>query len=152
MSILIDNNEEKITDREKSIGGGVSLPISILDRNSDGIKASALRTDIEQQHLQFAERNLDRMLTILFSEYNTASELMLKFKMNDQMEIERAMRYADAEFARGRVGLQPYLEMDTQSHEVLEAIFFTQLRLIDAYTAILYQTAEIKSGGIFHDK
>jgi len=51
------------------------------------------------------------------------------------------MRYADREFRRGRVQMVTYLEMDTQTHEMVESIYESQMELVRVYTALLFSAA-----------
>jgi hypothetical protein len=57
------------------------------------------------------------------------------------------MRYADEEFRRGRVTLATYLEMDAQTHEMIEMIYSSQVALVRSYTSLLFLAAEERDVG-----
>ncbi len=142
LNISLFYNEDNTGTAERSFGGGISLPLPILDQNKGAVKARKADLSIAQINLQYLERKLDRRLNDLFSRYLVAGRLLDIFPLKSQAAIEAQMRYADREFIRGRVGLQNYLDMDEQSHEVIEAIYQAQVEVVVLHTTLRFLAAE----------
>lgn len=142
LNISLFYNEDNTGTPDRSIGGGISLPLPILNQNKGAVKARKTDLSIAQINLQYLERKLERRLTELFSRYMTAGRLLKIFPLRSQGAIEAQMRYADREFIRGRLSLQNYLDMDEQSHEVIEAIYQTQVEVVVLHTTLRFLAAE----------
>ncbi len=138
-------NEEDAGEKERIVGGGISIPLPLLNRNQYAIDRSRVQMERNRAILLNTRRKLVAELASLFEEYRLYSSLIRKFSINDVKSIEASMRYADREFRKGRVVLQTYLEMDAQSHELLEAVLNAQIRLVEVHSAILY-LANVKGG------
>ena len=151
LDISVFYNEEDTGVTERTVGAGVSMPVPLIDRNSDGIKARAREEAAKKLELKFNERSLEQQMRILFAELVTAGRMIEKFPMERLRNIEQSMRYADAEFRKGRVSLPTYLDMDFQSHELIEATYEAQIRLVGVYSRILYNTAEVKTDSEIHN-
>jgi len=85
---------------------------------------------------------VDEQVRELAARYEYASAMVGKFAIDDIRDLEEAMRYTDVEFRRGRVTLATFLEMDAQTHEMLEEIFRSQLDLVNVYTSLLFLSAQ----------
>jgi outer membrane protein TolC len=135
-------NDEKTDVAERSFGGGVSFPLPLFSRNRHAMEMSGHREKAEEYRLRHAEHSVTEQVRELFARYEYASAMVKNFSMKDIGGLEDDMRYTDAEFRRGRVALATYLDMDTQTHEMLEEIYRSQLDLVNVYTSILFLAAE----------
>jgi len=136
ISISLFYNEENTGFAERSVGGGVSLPLPVLNRNRGGIGAGESQLEIARVNLLYTEREVRRNIKALSGHYGTATRLLKKFNITLMNDIEQQMRYADGEFIRGRVSLQNYLAMDEQSHELLDNLYHSRIFLMDIYTGL----------------
>jgi cobalt-zinc-cadmium efflux system outer membrane protein len=133
-------DEEEAGEKERVVGGGISIPLPLLHRNRYAIERDRVRIERNRALLLNTKKQLHAELRSLFEEYQLYGSLIKKFTIDDIDSIEESMRYADREFRRGRVTLQTYLEMDAQSHELLEAVYNAQINLMEAYSTILFIT------------
>jgi len=133
-------DEEDVGEKERVVGGGISIPLPLLQRNRYAIERSRVRMERDRALLLNTKKQIRAELRSLFEEYQLYGSLIKKFSIDDIDSIEESMRYADREFRRGRVALQTYLEMDAQSHELIEAVYNAQIKLMEAYSAILFIT------------
>ena len=95
--------------------------------------------------LNHTEISVSARIKELHAQYSYISSILKSFPVSDLKKLEGAMRYADREFRRGRLSLQTYLEMDTQTHELIEMIYSTQLDFVRAYTELLFLASETRN-------
>lgn len=142
LNVSLFYNEDNTGAAERSFGGGISFPLPVLNQNRGAVKAREADLSKAQLNLQFLERKLTQRLTGILDRYQTTSRLLKIFPVKSQNAIENQMRYADREFIRGRISLQNYLDMDEQAHEVIEAIYHTQINLVVLHTTLRFLSAE----------
>lgn len=138
-------SDEKTDVSERSFGAGVSFPLPLFSRNRNAVEMGSQREKSEEHTLRHAERQVDEQVRELAARYEYASAMVGKFAIDDIRDLEEAMRYTDVEFRRGRVTLATFLEMDAQTHEMLEEIFRSQLDLVNVYTSLLFLSAQEKA-------
>ncbi|MBP7584601.1 MAG: TolC family protein [Spirochaetes bacterium] len=142
IGVTVYYNDEKVTAQERSIGGGVSFPLPLFSRNRHAADMGAEKEKAEELRLKHLERSTAGQMKDLFARYGYASAMVRNFPVGATGELKEAMRYTDAEFRKGRVALTTYLDMDAQTHEMLEEIYRTQLDLVNVYTSILFLAAD----------
>jgi len=135
-------NDEKTDVKDRRVGAGVSFPLPVFSRNRNAVAMGEEREKAEEHRLKYLENSAAVQMKELLARYDYAAAMVKNFPVKGVGDLEDAMRYTDAEFRRGRVALTTYLEMDTQSHEMLEEIFSAQLDLVNMYTSILFLSAQ----------
>ena len=126
---------------ERTIGGGVSFPVPLLSQNRHAVRQHEARFKSEELMLRHLRNTVKEQMKGLFARYEYAASMLEKFPLAMMNTLEQSMRYADREFRRGRVQMVTYLEMDTQTHEMVESIYESQMELVRVYTALLFSAA-----------
>jgi len=126
---------------ERTIGGGVSFPVPLLSQNRHAVRQHKAQFKSEKHMLRYLRQSVKEQMKGLFARYEYASSMLEKFPLSMMNDLERSMRYADREFRKGRVQLFTYLEVDTQTHEMVESIYESQMDLVNVYTALLFSAA-----------
>lgn len=126
---------------ERTIGGGVTFPVPLLSRNRHAVRRYEARCKSEELMMRHLQNTVKEQMKGLFAQYEYASSMLEKFPLSMMSTLERSMRYADMEFRKGRVQLFTYLEMDTQTHVMVESIYESQMELIKVYTALLFSAS-----------
>lgn len=136
--------DEKTDVSERSFGAGVSFPLPIFSRNRNAVEMGSQREKSEEHTLRHTERLVGEHVRELLARYEYSSAMVEKFAIHGIQGLEDAMRYTDREFRKGRVTLSTYLDMDAQTHEMLEEIFRSQLDIVNVYTSLLFLSAQEK--------
>jgi len=126
---------------ERTIGGGVSFPVPLLSQNRHAVRQHKAQFKSEKHMLRYLRQSVKEQMKGLFARYEYASSMLEKFPLSMMNDLERSMRYADREFRKGRVQLFTYIEVDTQTHEMVESIYESQMDLVNVYTALLFSAA-----------
>lgn len=143
VGVSVFYSEQELEElRERTFGGGLAFPIPVLTRNKNAIERFRAKAKSEKLLLEHAKNSVRNEIRRLHAEYEYASSMMRRFPMAIMGRIENAMRYADAEFLKGRVDFQTYLDMETQSHETLETVMDTQMDVVRLYTGMMFLSAQ----------
>lgn len=142
LTVSLFFNEENTGTPERSIGGGISLPLPLLNRNRGEIRQGQTDLAIARLKSQYLQRRLGRRLENLLAHYETTSLLLKKFSLKSMEAVKGETGYAYREFIRGRVSLANYLDMDEQANEIIEAVYDTQLRIVTLYTTLKFLAGE----------
>ncbi|MGQ9842522.1 MAG: TolC family protein [Spirochaetota bacterium] len=135
-NVLFSYDYEKVNESEKSISGGISIPIPVYNLNQNAIDAMQSKAKQEELYLQYIERMIESDIHATIALYNYHRNLLTLYPPGIDEELEQSMRYADEQFKKGTITLQSYLELDVQIHETLEYIYRTQKELIRAMAGI----------------
>ncbi len=142
VGILLYYDDARTEMRERSFGGGLSIPIPLFSRNRHAVAIAEEKIKIEKQKLIMSQKRAIEDMKALFARHEYIRSMITKFSINDIKTYEEKMRYTDLEFKKGRVPLTMYLEMDASVHEILEEIFRLQLDLVYIHTSIRFLAAE----------
>ncbi len=135
-SILFNYDYEKVIDSEKTISGGISIPIPLYNQNQNEIKAMQSRVKQEEFISHYVEKMIETDIRTIMAQYDYYRNLLGLYSPDLEDELNRSMVYADNQFQRGTITLQSYLELDVQVHETLENIYTTQKELVRNISAI----------------
>lgn len=135
-NVLFSYDYEKVNEREKSISGGISIPIPVYNLNQNAIDAMQSKAKQEELYLQYIEKMIESDIHATIALYNYYRNLLTLYPPGIEEELEQSMRYADEQFKKGTITLQSYLELDVQLHETLEYIYRTQKELVCAMVGI----------------
>jgi len=135
-NILFNYDYEKVYEKEKSISGGISIPIPLYNQNQNAVDAFQSKAKQEELYLQYIEKMIESDIRTTVAQYNYYLNLLPLFPPSIENELEQSMYYADEQFQKGTITLQSYLELDVQIHETLENIYTTQKELVRSMAAI----------------
>jgi len=135
-NVMFSYDYEKVNEREKSISGGITIPIPVYNVNQNAIDAMQSKAQQEELYLQYIEKMIESDIHATIALYNYYRNLLTLYPPGIEEEMEQSMRYADEQFKKGTITLQSYLELDVQIHETLEYIYTTQKELVRAMVAI----------------
>ncbi|MEW6525792.1 MAG: TolC family protein [Spirochaetota bacterium] len=135
-NVLFSYDYEKVIEKEKSISGGISIPIPLYNQNQNVVDALQSKTQQEELYLQYIEKMIESDIRTTVAQYDYYRNLLQLFPPSIEEELEKSMYYADDQFQKGTITLQSYLELDVQVHETLENIYTTQKELVHAMATI----------------
>ncbi len=135
-SILFSYDYEKVTEKEQSISGGISIPIPIYNQNQNAVDIMQSKAKQEELYAQYVEKMIESDIRTTVAHYDYYRNLLQLFPPSMEDELEQSMYYADDQFQKGTITLQSYLELDVQVHETLEHIYTTQKELVRNMAAI----------------
>ena len=136
-------NEESLEGQtERSVGAEVTLPLPILDQNKHARRAAEKKIEAEKLKLEHTRNRVLSELSALTFQYRNASHMIIQFPLSRINTIDKIMSYADREFKKGRIDLGTYLELDSETHEIMQQIYSSQLDLVTLYAKIQYLRGE----------
>lgn len=135
-SIMLNYDYEKVLEKEKSISGGISIPVPVYNFNRNEIEALQSKAKQEELYLSYIEKMIESDIYTTMASYNYYRGLLSLYPPEIEEELEQTMLYADEQFKKGTITFQSYIELDVQVHESLEQIYKTQKELVGTMVAI----------------
>jgi cobalt-zinc-cadmium efflux system outer membrane protein len=134
-------SEERAFDRERIIGVGVSLPLPLWNRNTDGIAAAAARQMQAEVSFHVAQREVERKVVEAALTYETKLREMGKWRPDAVPHFRAAAELADRHYRLGAVPVSTYVELQKNYLEAVEGLLDTQREALEAA-----QTVELLTG------
>ena len=123
---------EKASDRERTVGVGVSFPLPLWNRNAGNIDVAQARRDQAQTALDVAQRDVERKVVEAWLQYSARLAAMLRWRPDAAQDFRETADLADRHYRLGAVPLTTYIEMQKGYLEALEALLQTKQDALQA--------------------
>ena len=125
-------SEENAGDRERIIGGGVSLPLPLWNRNQGNIGSGRARQMQAEVSLNVASREVERKVIEAALVYETKLREMAKWRPDSAEHFRDAAEIADRHYRLGAVPISTYVELQKQYLEAVESFLDTKKEALEA--------------------
>ena len=119
-------------DRERIIGGSVSLPLPLWNRNKGNIETAVARQMQAEVSLNVAAREVERKVFEAALTYETKLREMAKWRPDSVEHFREAADVADRHYRLGAVPISTYVELQKQYLEAVESLLDTKKEALDA--------------------
>jgi len=123
---------ESATERETTIGLGVSVPLPFSSRNRAEVDAAESRRRQAETALLVATRDAEREVLAAAQEFSTKLAEIQRWSPDSVEKFREAAELADRHYRLGAVPLSTYVELQTAYLDAVDALLDTQLEALDA--------------------
>jgi len=123
---------ESATERETTIGLGVSVPLPFSSRNRAEVDAAESRRRQAETSLLVATRDAEREVLAAAQEFSTKLAEIQRWSPDSVEKFREAAELADRHYRLGAVPLSTYVELQTAYLDAVDALLDTQLEALDA--------------------
>ncbi len=123
---------ESASERETTIGLGVSVPLPFSSRNRAEIDAAESRRRQAEAALLVATRDAGREVIAAAQEFSTKLAEIQRWSPDAVKKFREAAELADRHYRLGAVPLATYVELQTAYLDAVDALLDTQLEALDA--------------------
>ena len=131
-------NEERAGQTERFIGGGLSMPLPLWNRNAAAVKSRGKEKEAGQYARTFIEHKLTAELKRLLSETEAARRVIAQYPETLLNDLEKQISTTEKEFRKGRIDLLTFLETEAEFSEsyerALEAQTLYAAKIADLFT------------------
>ena len=124
--------EERVGDRERIIGVGVSLPLPFWNRNQGNIETAKARQAQAETSFYVAQREVERKVVEAALTYETKVREMAKWRPDSVQLFRDAAELADRHYRLGAVPISTYVELQKQYLEAVESLLDTKKEALEA--------------------
>ena len=125
-------SQERAGDRETQVGLGVTIPLSLWNRNKGGIEVAQAREAQAQTSLYVTQREIERNVAEQAIRYATRLNQMAKWRPDSVEQFRDAATLADRHYRLGAVPIATYVELQKQYLEAVEALLDTKREALEA--------------------
>jgi len=125
-------SQERASDRERQIGIGISIPISLWNQNEGNVETAAARQKQAETSMYVTQRNIERQIVEKVLTYQTKLTEMAKWRPESVNEFRKAAELADRHYRLGAVPIATYIELQKQYLEAVEALLETRREALEA--------------------
>jgi cobalt-zinc-cadmium efflux system outer membrane protein len=123
---------ERGSDRERTVGVGVSFPLPLWNRNAGNIEVAQARREQAQTTLDVAQREVERKVSETYLQYQARLAEISHARPDAAQDFRETAELADRHYRLGAVPLATYIEMQKQYLEALEALLDTRRSALEA--------------------
>jgi len=125
-------SQERAGDRETQVGLGVTIPLSLWNRNKGGIEVAQAREVQAQTSLYLTQREVERKVAEQAIRYATKLNQMSKWRPDSVEQFREAAALADRHYRLGAVPIATYVELQKQYLEAVRALLNTRREALEA--------------------
>jgi len=125
-------SQERAGDRERQIGIGLSIPLSLWNQNEGNIETAAARQKQAETSMYVTQRTVERQVVENALTYRTKLTEMAKWRPESVAEFRKAAGLADRHYRLGAVPITIYVELQKQYLDAVEALLETQREALEA--------------------
>jgi outer membrane protein TolC len=125
-------SQERAGDRETQVGLGVTIPLSMWNRNKGGIEVAQARQVQAQTSLYVTQREVERKVAEQAIRYATKLNEMSKWRPDSVEQFREAATLADRHYRLGAVPIATYVELQKQYLEAMRALLDTKKEALEA--------------------
>lgn len=126
-------DERKFSDADELIGGKVSIPLPLFDRQQAEIAASRALRDSMKIDVQAMKRTVEKDVRASFNDFNLAKDTLEIFEKDIIRLVEANLELSKSAYLQGQAGILEVLKAQEKfmekKNEYLEAIFEYNLSL-----------------------
>lgn len=135
---LYYGNEKFGSETQRNLGAGVTVPLPLLSRHGAKRRQQDLLLESAQLDERKAQTEVQQELLALFAQYRMEAANLTRFPIAGIEKMKQELRYAEAEFRKGRIDLPTFLEMDAETHQSIKASYDSQIEYLRVVTEIEY--------------
>jgi len=124
--------DEKGSDRELRYGLGVTVPLSVLNRNAGAIETAKARESQAEVALTVALREVERKIAAARNAYDTFLAEIGTWPPDAVQKFRDAARLGDQHYRLGALPIATYTELQKQYLDAVDALLGTQADALDA--------------------
>ena len=125
-------SQEKAGDKERMIGGAVSVPLPLWNQNQGNIQIEKARRVQSEVSLDLAKRDAENRLSLAMVAYEKKLKEISEWKPEAIQHFKEAAELADRHYRLGSVSVTVYVELQTQYLEALQGLHDTRAEALDA--------------------
>ncbi len=125
-------SQERAGDRERVIGGAISLPLPLWNQNQGSIAVAKAQRVQAEVSFDMAKREAERKVIEAESAYKTKLNEMANWQPDSIQHFKEAAELADRHYRLGSVPVSTYIELQTQYLETVEGLQDTKKEALEA--------------------
>lgn len=125
-------SREQASDRETTVGIGLSVPLPVTGRTRSGVDVAEARRRQAEVAALVAQRELERDILTAAYAYATKSAETRRWSPDTVSKFREAAEVADRHYRLGAVPIATYVEMQNSYLEAVEALLETHSEALEA--------------------
>lgn len=125
-------SQEKAGDKERVIGGAVSVPLPLWNQNQGNVHVEKARRVQSEVSLDLAKRDAENRFSLAMVAYERKLKEISEWKPEAIQHFKEAAELADRHYRLGSVPVTVYVELQTQYLEALQGLHDTRAEALDA--------------------
>ncbi|MBI4525892.1 MAG: TolC family protein [Deltaproteobacteria bacterium] len=125
-------SQERASDRERQIGIGISIPLSLWNQNEGNIETAAARQKQAETAMYVTQRSIERQVVEKALMYQAKLTEMAKWRPESVAAFRKAAQLADRHYRLGAVPITTYVELQKQYLDAVEALLETRREALEA--------------------
>lgn len=101
--------EKAETGADVIIGGGISIPLPLFDRNQGDLVALGGRQRQARHQVTATEQRIEQEVSVAFREYEAASRALEVFRQTVLDKVEENLRFIEIAYREGKIGLLQFI-------------------------------------------
>lgn len=135
-------SQERAGDRERVVGGAISMPFPLWNLNQGNIDTERARRSQAEVALDLATRDAERRVIETALAYENKLKEISSWKPETIQHFKEAAELADRHYRLGAVPVTVYVELQTQYLEALQGLHDTRKEALEAALHLEFLTNE----------